>query len=623
MSKASGDTCYVCGAQAERLAARPSTVNANRPVTPSELARVPWQVTGNHWISLPCIHPADGAVHAVGVLHRGARGAIEFAGGEGFLEGAATPLLRPVITVDGVRRAIASDGVVWERALNWLPTFTAKLDDLVLRGTVFAPYGRDGDIAGFVYAIAIENRGARPAQVTVAMEGTLGHRQLRVRTPAAFDDAHRVTMVEPEMVVLEGSALPGLVALACTSDQGVELDISDDTASFALTRRVEVGPDGRADIAFYVAAGPERDGARATANVMRRRGWRDLLTVTREALQSIEQGTGHESVDALINRNLLFAYFYAVGRALDDAHYYMVRSRAPWSPVGVTVRDWEALCWTLPAVQLADSGLARELLLRACEVHGYAPGRGVNYLDGTLFEPGFTLEGAAAYAVAVDRYIRDTNDDRVVEEPAVADALYGASDDIADRRDATHPLYTTEVTPSGKPSPMPFTIHGNAIVATALEVLRRTLDEETARTLEDPAAVRAAIRRHFIAGTAGAQGFAHAVDLKGGTVLEDDADSSALWIPYWEAVERTDSTYRRTAKRIGAPRTHLVQEIARLLGPDSSAALDWLRRAPLDLGFAAARVDEEGRGVGGGGDAALSGLLAATAWYAVQTGSVR
>jgi hypothetical protein len=379
-----------------------------------------------------------------------------------------------------------------------------------------------------------------------------------------------------------------------------------------------VPPKGRGEAAFYVAAGPERDGAVATAKVMRRRGWRDLLAVTRSALQSLEQSTGRESIDALINRNLLFAYFFGVGRALDDAHYYVVRSRAPWCPLGVTVRDWEALCWTLPAVQLADAALARELLLRVCEVHGYAPGRGVHYLDGTLFEPGFTLEGAAAYAVAVDRYIRDSNDDRVVEEPAIADALYGASDDIADRRAANHPLYTTEVTPGGRPAPLPFTVHANAMVACALEVLRRTLDEETARNVEDPAAVRAAIRRHFVAGTNGSDGFAQAVDLRGQVVLDDDAEASALWLPYWEAVERTDSAYRRTAKRVGSPRTTLVQEVARVMGPDGASALDWLRRAPLDLGFAAAHIDADGRAVAGGGDAALSGLIAATAWYAVH-----
>jgi len=118
----------------------------------------------------------------------------------------------------------------------------------------------------------------------------------------------------------------------------------------------------------------------------------------------LEQSTGSDAMDAVVNRNLLFAYFYAVGRALDDAHYYLVRTRAPWHGRGMTVRDWDAMAMLLPAIQLADAPLARELLLRGCELHGYAPGRGVNYLDGTLFEPGFSLEGAASYAIAVERY---------------------------------------------------------------------------------------------------------------------------------------------------------------------------------------------------------------------------
>src|SRR4051812_49401669 len=49
-------------------------------VTHVALPNVPWQLTGNHWLALPCIHPADGAIHAVGMLHRGARAAVELAG---------------------------------------------------------------------------------------------------------------------------------------------------------------------------------------------------------------------------------------------------------------------------------------------------------------------------------------------------------------------------------------------------------------------------------------------------------------------------------------------------------------------------------------------------------------
>jgi hypothetical protein len=55
-----------------------------------------------------------------------------------------------------------------------------------------------------------------------------------------------------------------------------------------------------------------------------------------------------------------------------------------------------------------------------------------------------------------------------------------------------------------------------------------------------------------------------------------------------------------------------------LLGPDASAALGWLRRAPLDNGLAAELVDPDGRAAGNGGDAALSGLLAYAVWYAVH-----
>ncbi len=590
-------------------------------MTPSALPTVPWQLTGNHWISLPCIHPADGAVYAVGVLHRGARAAVELAGDAGFVEGRGAPLLKPIVEIDGVVQELASGTMAWERAAQWLPMFTCTLGDVVVRGTIFAPYGRDADVAGAVYVVNVENRGARAHRVTVRLAGALGHRQLRVRTARPAEDAARVSRSADDLVLLEGSAQPGLVALALGADGDAVVNL--DGTRFSVARTLDVAAGGSGHAAFYLAAGPERDGAEATAAVLRRRGWRALLTGTRDALRHLEQSTGSDAVDRLINRNLLFAYFYGVGRALDDAQYYLVRTRAPWHGAGVTVRDWEALMWTLPAVQLADTGLARELLLRMCELHAYAPGRGVHYLDGTLFEPGFALEGAAAYPIAVDRYIRDTGDDAVVDEPAIGDALYLSSEDIRDRRDARLPLYSTDVTPSGAPAAAPFTLHANAAVAHALDVLRRTLDEQTAREVEDPAAVRAAIRRHFAAERDPKARLYSAVDLAGRTTEDDEPSASVFWLPLYEAIDRQDSLYRRTVKAL--PREHpmLVRQIGRLLGPDADAVLQWLRRAPLHGGLAAELVDDAGLATANGGDAALSGLLAATVWYAVHAIGVR
>ena len=578
--------------------------------------RVPWQMTGNHWVALPCIHPADASIHAVGVVHRAARSAIEFAGGPAFIAGTEPALVAPAIDIGGVRHALRDVPIAWERALGWIPTFTCSVGDLLVRGTIFAPYGRDADVSGAVYALSLENRAKTSVDVAVSLGGTFGHRQLRVRTPREFQEAPRVTATSSRAIVLDGPDEPGLAALALAADGDATTSVNG--LEFALRREVTVAAGTREQIAFYLAVGPERDGAEATVGVLRRRGWRDLLSATRDALQSLEQTTGHEAIDRLINRNLLFAYFYAVGRALDDAQYYLFRTRAPWNGRGLTSRDWDALMWTIPAVQLADPSLARELLLRMCELHGYAPGRGVHYLDGTLFEPGFALEGVAGYPIAADRYIRDTGDDRVVDEPVLADTLYLIADDLDARRDQHVPLYSTEVSPAGVPVPHPFTLHANAAVAQALDVLRRTLDEETARGVEDPEAVRAAINRHFIPEPGTKATYAGAVDLAGSAANNDDPSASVFWLPLYEAVPRTDSVYRRTVKAVDAAPTELAQQCARLMGPEAGAVLQWLRRAPLDNGCAAELVDTDGRATGNGGDAALSGLLAWSAWYAVN-----
>ena len=580
---------------------------------------MPWQVTGNHWLSLPCIHPADGSLHALGVLHRGARAALEFAGSPDFLTGNGTPLLRPTIAINGTVRELASLELAWERALGWIPTFACAVDGLVVRGTLFAPHGRDADLAGAVYAISVENRGSASARIAISLEGMLGHRQLRVRSARAADDAHRVIEADEHVVVLEGSAQPGFAALAIAADGDARLTVQGGRApGFALGRDIEVSAGAAGGVAFFIAAGPERDGAEATVASMRRRGSRELLTITREALQRMEQTVGHDGMDRLINRNLLFSYFYASGRAIDDAHFYLVRSRAPWNGNGITVRDWEALSWTLPAIQLADPPLARELLLRASELHGYAPGLGVHYLDGTLFEPGFSLEGLASFALATDRYIRETADDQIVDEPVIAETLYASWDDLAERRDLHVPLYRTEVSLSGAPAPHPFTLHGNAVVAQALDIFRRTLDEETARKVEDPEAVRAALRRHFAVEQSGKLTFASAIDLAGHQVIEDDAHASAYWLPVYDAIERHDSAYRRTVRGVGTEPHLLAQQCARLMGPEAGTVLQWLRRAPLDNGLAAEVVDAEGKALLNGGDASLAGLLAWCAWYAVH-----
>ena len=223
------------------------------------------------------------------------------------------PLLKPVVEVDGKVQELAAGTMVWERVAQWLPTFTCTFGEVIVRGTVFAPYGRDADLAGAVYAIAVENRGTAEHRVVVRLEGALGHRQLRVRTPRAAEDVARVTLGAAGIVVLEGTAQPGLAALAIGADH--EATVAVHRLRFTLERTVVLGAGTTVRASFYLAAGPERDGAEATVHVLRRRGAQALLAGTRDALQALEQSSGSEAIDRLINRNLLFTYFFAVARA--------------------------------------------------------------------------------------------------------------------------------------------------------------------------------------------------------------------------------------------------------------------------------------------------------------------
>ncbi|HZK77465.1 MAG TPA: hypothetical protein VFC35_01055, partial [Gemmatimonadaceae bacterium] len=460
--------------------------------------KIPWQITGNHWLTIPCIHPADASIHLVGALHAQSRAAIEFAGNPEFLEGRGAALARLVLVVDGTPAELGSEGISWERESGWLPTFSSKVGELVVRGTIVAPHGRNADVAGVVISVTVENRGASNVELTLGLTGTLGHRQMRVRTAREFADGHSAFKSSDHSVVLEGKSAESPIALAIGGEGEFSCEVDGaDSPTWTLDRKISLGKGETHEAAFHIAAGPERDGAAAVLGVMRRRGSRALIAATRDALRDMEPGTGNASVDRLIARHLFFAFFCSVARALDDAHVYVVRSRIPWNGQGMTIRDWHALMWVLPAVQLADQGLARELLLRVCELHGYAPGGGVHYVDGSLFEPGFSLEGAAAYAIAVDAYIVQTSDDKVVEEPVLADSLYGSHDDMEARRHPSFPLYSTEVNPDGTVPSRAYTAHGNAVAALALDVLRHTLDEKTAEKVQDTAAVRAALMRQF------------------------------------------------------------------------------------------------------------------------------
>src|SRR6266545_3003307 len=107
--------------------------------------------------------------------------------------------------------------MVWERELSWLPTFSCPIGDVALRGTIFAPYGEDSDFAGAVIALSLENRGAVPATISCGVDGVLGYRHQRIRSPRPFEDRHSARLLDGA-VVIGGRGLPDYCAMAIAAD---------------------------------------------------------------------------------------------------------------------------------------------------------------------------------------------------------------------------------------------------------------------------------------------------------------------------------------------------------------------------------------------------------------------
>ncbi|HEY8310963.1 MAG TPA: hypothetical protein VIG47_10425, partial [Gemmatimonadaceae bacterium] len=161
-------------------------------------------------------------------------------------------------------------------------------------------------------------------------------------------------------------------------------------------------------------------------------------------------------------------------------------------------------------------------------------------------------------------------------------------------------------------------------VADALEILKQTLDEKTAESVQPADAVRAAILRQFATDKDSSRTLlSTAIDLQGATSMRDDPVGSVFWLPLYHMLSRDDSIYRRTVRRLDkadpdSAIINLAERCATLIGPDAAKTIEWLRRADLDGGFAAEFVDADGSAIGNGGDASLSALVAYSVWYAVS-----
>jgi uncharacterized protein len=601
------------------------------------------ELTANDYVSLPVVQ-IDGGLDAVGVLHAGLAGLVEWWG-----PGADTPLLQPRLAVGG--QPVRLDEAIWRRLDRWIPTANLSLPDgSSIALTVCAPLGYPA-ARGFFIRLDIEHKGRSPVEVELTLD-IAWHRSLHRITTARPMPGRNVMEVAHDALVLAMDDGRG-PALAVRSSPAPGIDITpaaeDGVLRATITQRFTATPQRRVSGTFHVGAGRERDGAVSAAGALLRTGADRWLRQARmELSHTLRAGHDHRWSDTL-NRNLLFNRYYAVGRAIDDDRLYLLRSRSPRCPAPAVFNEREALLWTLPALVLADPGIAREALLRALDMFSERSGEFSRYIDGGAFDAGFALDQMLLYPWIIDRYVQLTEDATLLDEPLVRQVIGEADAALYARLHPQHMLCSTELLPSGDAADHAYSTFANALLWAFCEALPRLWPANGSGNGNGPAPqfdgaameVAAAIWQHLVTEVDGVPVFVSSSSLEGDAAVYDDPLGSLVLLPFLGFCPADDPVWVSTmeflrsrhyplwregraaglAARSDAGSVRLAALCADLLGPGAEDALERLRAVLLPGALAAAAYDPATGEAAEPDHAALAGFLAWSLTHAAEARS--
>jgi hypothetical protein len=621
-----------------------------------------WELTGNHYLALPCISLPDGAIHAANVGHRGMACLVSWTG-EREPAPDGVPLARLRVVVEGVERALAD--VQWERLDRWVPRLTAELGDgvrLVL--THCTPGGFDPLARGGVVVAQLHNGTGRDMAVRVWLEGCWRWTLRTVASTRPLRCENRLSRgASPDGLALEAGEAPGSAALAfvlagpgvfyeagpgdaapAALDPGAELATANGTAlrfRVGCERRLKAA--SRTSITFVLGVAPERDGALATAARLSEFGGEDLVRRARLDLASLNRGTDDAVAREIVARNLAFHHYYGAVRALDDDRLYPVQSRAPGFGACAAFGEREALAWSLPAYTLTDPTVGRELLMRALEVWSDRAGLMRRYLDGGVMDSAFSLGRLCDWALALERYVDMTRDESLAGEPLVQQVLHELDDVLWNRLHPEVFLCSTDALPGGETADHPWCAFDNVLAWRACSALQRFWQVEPPpepgqraevgpRMRHGDEEIQAAFWQRFTTEVEGLQVIACTTDLRGNAAVYDDPAGSLRLLPWLGFCAADDPIWSNTMELLHsasyplwhgrAPHPGLAGRsrpaeasfaalCSDLLGPRRGAALEVLRTLDLPGDVACATFDPAtGRVASGPWAAAQAGYLA-------------
>lgn len=574
-------------------------------------------LTGNEYVSIPIISK-NGTIDSVNVILDKTNSMIDFSG-KGFI----SPFVK--LNEEDLTLKVTKCGYIQ----NFIPYFNYDLDNNVkMSSRIYAPIGRKG----FVMSLSIQNNNDKELKFEAGVKINWEISQSTVFHPKKIDDNKRIFVHEwTNSLILELGGSLNLVSLAISSDDAVH----DEVNGISSVKEVYVSPKSTTIVNFYFTLNIESDGAATLGIDFRRRGHKLYFDLISWLCKKFIYHKNHR-LEEMMNKNLLFSYFYSTAYTLDTESLVLLTSRSPKYYVSAAFWSRDSLLWSFPGICVFDQDKAKDVLKTSYTRYFKNLGEHALYLNGSSLYPGFELDELAAYIIAVQSYINITGDSSVLNDEIIIDGIQSILLEFDKHYNEKLGLYSTELNPSDDPVLYPYLTYDNVLVYKAYDFAKRNslIDIDKAKSIKE------SIMKHcIIQSDEDLSMFAWAVDENGNKELYDDPPGSLILLPYYRFCENDDLILKNTYDFIYSPKNKyfyksitgnsvgcehtpypwLIGILNEILSFKTKGRLEQLSDLKLDNGFACESFDlNTGQVLTGEAFATCAGLLGYTIYYEMR-----
>ena len=590
-------------------------------------------VTGNDFVSLPCIRERDGALLDVTFLYRSLKGAINVKGREN------EPFLLPFFCVDG--KHVVPRQLSWRKTEHWIPSFTFVTAEAEWECTYLAAR----EARGFLMHLSCKNKTGRPLPLQWGASGCWSETdhatnndfrmELPMRTWTSWHGLPVFGAVQGVPLFVFSFFFDGADGERPNGENSFTCSADADAVRYCYSNRQICPPEGEVFYNLYFGLGYEAVAAVTSGLYQSRRGYDSLFEDTAGFLHARAAEVSDSRLSELLNYNLFFSYFFAAGITLDTEEFVLVTSRSPRYYVSAAYWDRDSLLWNFPAILSVDKERARQMLDYVFRVQNRNVGIHSRYIDGTILEPGFELDELCAPLLALARYLEKSGDIAYAEHGYVRLGVQHILNVLKEHRHPSVALYDTMLYPSDDMHTYPYLTYDNVLAECALRSLvpyAEKLGLDAHFLAEESAAIGLAVEEHCLADFEDGKCYAWSTDLQGRYKFYDEPPGSLILMPLYGHEPADPEAYRRTIDKLysvnyrysfaGTPFAEVgcahsphpwVLSFCNsmLAGRDVPETLAKLKAAQMDNGIACEAIDEQSGSVAtGAAFATCAGFLA-------------